>query len=106
MVAAVTNGNKPIAFRYFLAGLTTDAILIGIVLLIVLGAAALSYEGRCFNPIGLDTFSSDCSFMSYLLQELLIVLLLAIYAWWIIIPLLLLPPLAGLIIGYYKSSKA
>ena len=94
---------KSRAVRYFLAGLTADAILIGVVLLIVLVSAALSYDGKCFNPIGLDTFSGDCSFMSYLLQELLLILLVAIYAWWIIIPLLLFPPLAGLIIGYYKS---
>ena len=94
---------KSKAVKYLLAGLATDALLVAVVILIVLVSAAFSYDGKCFNPIGLDTFSNDCSFFDYLLQELLLILIVAIYAWWIVVPLLLVPPVAGLIIGYYKS---
>lgn len=50
------------AVKYLLAGLATDVLLVGAVILIVIVSAAFSYEGKCFNPFGLDTFSNDFPF--------------------------------------------
>ena len=90
--------------KYFLRGVLMDVIIIALVFLVVLLPMALNFNGKCFNPIGLDTFSSECTFSNYLLQGVFMILFAAIVFWWAVIPLLIIPPLVGLIIGYYKSK--
>ena len=90
--------------KYFLRGVLVDVAIIGLVFLIVLLPTALNFDGKCFNPIGLDSFSSECTFSAYLLQEVFMIFFAAIVFWWAVIPLLILPPLVGLIVGFHKSK--
>jgi len=92
--------------KYFLGGVLVDISLIAVVFLIVLLPMALDFNGRCFNPIGLDTFSSECTFLEYLFQGVFMILFAAIVFWWVVIPLLIIPPLVGLILGFHKSKAA
>ena len=90
--------------KYFLGGVLVDIVIILLVFLIVLLPMALNYNGKCFNPIGLDTFSSACDFTEYIWQGILMLFFAAFVFWWVVIPLLLIPPVVGLIIGFYKSK--
>jgi hypothetical protein len=91
--------------RYVGVGILADLAIVLSALLYVVVRGALSFNGTCFAPFSLDTFSRPCTLREAVLLEPVFLFVLASVLWPITTVVLIIPPALAGLVGFFRSGK-